>query len=120
MADIVIDRQGAYSLFLAQRVVFIDVRTIEFFEESHIAGARFLPVRMIDRLNTSGWNVDCIYIVYGDSLDFAEQVDGAEKLIALGYTARVLQGNIRDWVKADYPVSSVERSAYCCGRGCCY
>lgn len=77
-------------------IVLLDVRTEDEFNESHIPGAKLLPLDTIDaNAEKVIADKDITYIVYCRSGSRSSQA--AEKLINLGYKNIYDMGGIIDW-----------------------
>ena len=100
-------------------VMIVDIRSIDAFEKGHILHAEHTPWRMIDELNTMGWDKKKLYIVCSCRTSAHDEDLALAALQRSGLHAAVLFGGIDEWQRLNLPLSLIPvRSKFCCGRGC--
>ncbi len=98
-------------------ILIVDIRTVDEFERGNIASSIHLPWRMIDGLNTMGWDRAATYVVVGS--DPAGTARAADALASLGFDAYILEHGMLGWIELGLPVHvRAARGKFCCGRGC--
>ncbi len=113
-----IDANSAYELLQSgTALLIIDIRPVEEYDRGHISHAVNLTWRMIDELNTMGWEREPACLVVGEA---AEDIGRAARaLTLLGFRSVVLSGGMGSWQSLGLPVvQSSARGKFCCGRGC--
>ena len=96
----------AYELY-RNKVIFLDARNPEEFEEGHIAGAINLPYFSIDEHLTNIASIDKSepIVTYCEGADCDMSIRLGNELFAKGYKkVFVFFGGWEEWEKADYPV----------------
>ncbi len=94
---------------------FIDARTQDEFDESHIPYALFLPAKKIrtkaglDELSTIPPGVPIVIYCVGGECDASSNAANAIQRLDLGYTdLRILGRGFSDWVEAGLPVQHAD------------
>lgn len=89
----------------------LDVRTMEEYEEAHIGNATLIPHdELEDRLDEMPTDRNAPVFVYCRTGNRSAQA--ADVLVEAGYTNIIhLDGGIRDWIEAGYPVEAGAPSA---------
>lgn len=116
----IIDPSILYDQMLQEMpITIIDIRSVEAFERGHIRSAIHLPWRMIDELNTMGWDTKILYIVCGNGAAGHDESEAQASLDRLGLQSAVLTGGATAWSALQLPLTErPARSKFCCGRGC--
>ena len=101
----------AKKIFEEGGAVFLDSRSSADYRESHIQGARELPlVSLVQNRDLAGKIIPdktALYIVYCDGEGCDLSVELAKELISLGYfNIRVFGEGYPGWAEARYPVES--------------
>lgn len=114
----------SWDLYEAQKsddsIVVFDVRSLEAFQEMHIAGARSFSHKLITQDNTADLDPAALYVIYCDGVGCNASTAGALKLSQLGFNVRELIGGLSWWRDYSYPTQSLgsteEALAHChCG-----
>lgn len=96
----------------------VDIRSVEEYDRGHISRAINLTWRMIDELNTIGWDKTSICLVVGGVAP-QDTMHAQDALQSLGFNSVVLKDGMESWMSAGLPiVESSSRGKFCCGRGC--
>jgi len=91
-----ISAQKAKTMMDEQKVIVVDVRTLEEFNEGHISGAILIPNESIGSSQPALLpNKDAVILVYCRSGNRSKQA--SDKLVAMGYTKVYDFGGIIDW-----------------------
>ena len=103
--------QEARSLFDGKAAVFVDSRSSTDYRESHVQGARGLPLVSLVQNRRLAEEIlpdkSALYIIYcsGEGCDLS--VELAKELISMGYpNVKVLGEGYPGWFEAGYPVES--------------
>ena len=86
-----------------ERIVVIDARSSETFEEEHIPGAVNLPHRSMSQETTSHLNRKLLYVTYCDGIGCNASTKGALKMARLGFRVKELIGGLDWWKRDGYP-----------------
>lgn len=84
----------------SERVVVLDVRAKNSYDEEHIEGAINLPHREITQETTASYDKDILFVTYCDGIGCNGSTKGALKMASLGFNVKELIGGI-DWWKRD-------------------
>ncbi|MFC1834714.1 rhodanese-like domain-containing protein [Thermodesulfobacteriota bacterium] len=104
-----INEKDARKLFASGEAVFVDARSHEDYDKSHVEGAIFLPPEDVEERYVLVQpllpeDARIILYCYGPECDMAERV--AEFLGQLGYrNMKIMSAGYAAWEKAGYPVS---------------
>ncbi len=91
-----ISAASAKSMMEEKTVIIVDVRTLQEYNEGHIANAILIPNESIGSASPAQLpNKDAIILIYCRSGNRSKQA--AEKLAAMGYTHIYDFGGITDW-----------------------
>lgn len=91
-----ISAEKAKTMMEQETVIIVDVRTLEEYNEGHIAKAILIPNETIGSTQPSQLpDKDALILVYCRSGNRSKQA--AEKLVAMGYTKIYDFGGIIDW-----------------------
>ena len=88
------------ALSKGEKVVAIDARSAEVYENEHIPGAVNIPHRTMTLENTSHLDKSVIYVTYCDGIGCNASTKGALNMVNLGFQVKELIGGI-DWWKRD-------------------
>lgn len=83
-----------------EKMLVIDVRTKEAYENEHIPQAINLHHKAIDETSTENLDKDFLYVTYCDGIGCNASTKGALKMTKLGFRTKELMGGI-DWWKRD-------------------
>jgi rhodanese-related sulfurtransferase len=83
-----------------ERIVIIDTRSIENFEDEHIPGAISFPHRTMNAETVKVLDKDVLYVTYCDGIGCNGSTKGALKLSSLGFRVKELLGGL-DWWRRD-------------------
>jgi rhodanese-related sulfurtransferase len=83
-----------------EKVKIIDARSINAFNNEHIAGAINIPHRTMTPENTSSFDIETLYVIYCDGIGCNASTKGALNMSRLGFKVKELIGGI-DWWKRD-------------------
>ena len=89
-----------------ERIVVIDARSAEAFEEEHIPGAVNLPHRTMSQATTSHLNREILYVTYWDGIGCNASTKGALKMARLGFRVRELTDGLDWWKRDGYPTET--------------
>lgn len=91
-----ISASKAKSMMEDGNVIIVDVRTLEEYNEGHIAGAILIPNESISSVQPSALpDKEAVILIYCRSGNRSKQA--ADKLVAMGYTKVYDFGGIIDW-----------------------
>ncbi len=83
-----------------EKLVVIDTRTADAFEEEHIPGAKSFPHRNMDEKSVMSLDKEALYITYCDGIGCNASTKGAIKMAKFGFKVKELMGGL-DWWKRD-------------------
>jgi len=83
-----------------EKLVVIDARSKESFEDEHIPGALNIHHRVMSQETTAHLNKDMLYVTYCTGVGCNASTKGALKLSKLGFKVKELIGGL-DWWKRD-------------------
>ena len=110
--NLIIPLKQAEKIFTENKAVFIDARSEEDYNRSHIKGALSLPMHEIDDKFmdiSQKLPQDKLIITYCDGKTCSLSHDLAEFLLSAGFNrVKVLVNGLSVWEKADMPLESVE------------
>jgi len=113
--NLIIPLQQAEKIFTENKAVFIDARSEEDYNRSHIKGALSLPMHEIDDKFmdiSQKLPQDKLIITYCDGKTCSLSHDLAEFLLSAGFNrVKVLINGLSVWKKADMPLESVDTEA---------
>jgi rhodanese-related sulfurtransferase len=108
--NILIPFEEAKDKFLTGSAVFLDARPSEHYQESHIQGARNLPVAEFDQLADKvfmEFSEDTLFVAYCDGGDCALSSELALKLKRIGFeNVRILYDGWNVWKSDRLPIQS--------------
>ena len=82
------------------KIVVIDARSREAYEEEHIPGAVSLPHREMTEESTTRLSKNHLHVTYCDGIGCNASTKGALKMSKLGFSVKELVGGL-DWWKRD-------------------
>ena len=91
-----------------ERIVVIDARSSETFNEEHIPGAVNLPHRSMSQETTSHLNRKLLYVTYCDGIGCNASTKGALKMARLGFRVKELIGGLDWWKRDGYPTATCD------------
>lgn len=83
-----------------EKVIPIDTRSMEAFENEHIPGAINIPHRTMTPESTAHLDRDILYITYCTGIGCNASTKGALNMVKLGFRVKELTGGL-DWWKHD-------------------
>jgi rhodanese-related sulfurtransferase len=86
-----------------KKVVAIDARSVESFENEHIPGAINIPHRTMTVESTVHLDKSILYVTYCDGIGCNASTKGALNLVKLGFQVKELMGGIDWWKRDGYP-----------------
>lgn len=92
-----------------ERIVVIDARSSEAFEEEHIPGAVSLPHRTMCQETTTHMDREVLYVTYCDGIGCNASTKGALKMAQLGFRVKELIGGLDWWKRDGYPTETSDR-----------
>ena len=88
------------ALSKGEKVVAIDARSAEVYENEHIPGAVNIPHRTMTIENTAHLDKSVLYVTYCDGIGCNASTKGSLNMVNLGFQVKELIGGI-DWWKRD-------------------
>jgi rhodanese-related sulfurtransferase len=107
----------AVALANGEKIVVIDSRSNEAFENEHIPGAISLPHRTMSEETTSRLDKDFLYVTYCDGIGCNASTKGALNLVNLDFKVKELIGGI-DWWKRDGYQTEGSKATKCVAGVC--
>lgn len=92
------------------KVVVIDTRSKEAFDQEHIPEAINIPHRTMDVQSTAKLNKDILYITYCDGIGCNASTKGALNLTKLGFCVKELMGGLDWWKRDGYQTEGINSS----------
>ena len=83
-----------------EKIVVVDARSNESFENEHILNAINIPHRTMTPENTAHLDKNLLYVTYCDGIGCNASTKGALNMVKLGFKVKELIGGI-DWWKRD-------------------
>ena len=83
-----------------EKVIALDARSIESFDNEHIPGAINIPHRTMTQESTAHLDKDVLYITYCTGIGCNASTKGALNMVKLGFCVKELIGGL-DWWKRD-------------------
>ena len=83
-----------------EKVIVIDARSVEAYENEHIPVAINIPHRTMSPENTAHLDQLALYVTYCDGIGCNASTKGALNLVKLGFRVKELIGGL-DWWKRD-------------------
>jgi rhodanese-related sulfurtransferase len=88
------------ALDLGERIIVIDARSLQSFQEEHLPNAINFPHRTMNEESTRHLDRSALYIVYCDGIGCNASTKGSLALARLGFRVKELIGGL-DWWKRD-------------------
>lgn len=82
------------------KVIVLDTRSPEAYDNEHIPGAKSCPHRTMNIETTADFDTSYTYVTYCDGIGCNASTKGALQMAQLGFTVKELLGGI-DWWKRD-------------------
>ena len=95
------DLQDAMSR--GEKIIPIDARSAEAYDNEHIPGAVNIPHRTISAESTSHLDKEVLYVTYCSGIGCNASTKGALKMLKLGFKVKELTGGLDWWKKDGYP-----------------
>jgi len=86
-----------------EKVVAIDARSSEAYENEHIPGAVNIPHRTMTIEKTVHLDKTTLYVTYCDGIGCNASTKGALNMVKLGFRVKELLGGIDWWKRDGYP-----------------
>lgn len=83
-----------------EKIVAVDTRSVESYENEHIPGAINIPHRTMTETSTSHLDKDVLYVTYCNGIGCNGSTKGALNMATLGFKVKELVGGL-DWWKRD-------------------
>ena len=83
-----------------EKVIALDARSVESFDNEHIPGAINIPHRTMTQESTAHLDKDVLYITYCTGIGCNASTKGALNMVKLGFRVKELIGGL-DWWKRD-------------------
>lgn len=90
------------ALSMGEPITVVDARTLQTFNEEHIASAISLPHRTITVETTRDLDRNRLHVVYCDGIGCNASTKGALQLARLGFRVKELIGGIEWWKREGY------------------
>jgi rhodanese-related sulfurtransferase len=101
-----------------EKVVVIDARSAEAYQNEHIPGAINIPHRTMIKESTAHLDKSVLYVTYCDGIGCNASTKGALNLLKLGFRVKELMGGIDWWKRDGYPTegtNSTQGNVIACG-----
>ncbi len=99
------------ALEAGEKVVVIDARSPEAYDEEHIPGAINIPHRQMNPETTGHLDGDALIVTYCDGIGCNASTKGALNMTRLGFRVKELMGGLDWWKRDGHPTESAARSA---------
>lgn len=96
------------SLENGEKVIPVDARSREAYDEEHIPGSINLPHRQMSKETTSDLDADALYVTYCDGIGCNASSKGALNMARLGFQVKELIGGLDWWKRDGHPTEGVE------------
>lgn len=83
-----------------EKIVVVDARSAQSFQEEHIPGAVNIPHRTMSEESTRHLDRSALYVIYCDGIGCNASTKGALNMARLGFRVKELMGGL-DWWKRD-------------------
>lgn len=95
------------ALTKGEKVIVVDARSKESYQDEHIPGAINLHHRLISPESTSQLNKDLLYVVYCSGIGCNASTKGSLNLTKLGFNVKELIGGLEWWKRDGYETEGV-------------
>ncbi len=92
----------------AEKMIIIDVRNKEAFEEEHIPRAINIPFETVSPEKISQFDKQYLYIIYGENGDFNDSSKMTFRMLRMEFKVRELIGGIKSWKCSEYKTTGTE------------
>ena len=94
-----------------EKIIVVDARSTQSYEEEHIPGAVSIPHRTMTKESTGNLDRTALYVVYCDGIGCNASTKGALNLTRLGFRVKELMGGLEWWKRDGYATegSAVQR-----------
>ncbi|HID03340.1 MAG TPA: rhodanese-like domain-containing protein [Desulfobacterales bacterium] len=99
------------------KVIVIDTRNAEAYEDEHIPGAQHLPHGAMSSETTSHFDKSFTYVTYCDGIGCNASTKGALNMTRLGFIVKELLGGIEWWRRDGYATEG-KKAATGIGTSC--
>jgi len=90
------------------KIIVIDARSAETYENEHIPGAVNMPHRTMTLENTIHLDKTVLYVTYCDGIGCNASTKGALNMVKLGFRVKELLGGIDWWKRDGYPTEGTK------------
>lgn len=102
------------ALQAGERLLLIDARAPEAYQQETIPGALSVPHRSMDEASTARLPKDAVLVSFCDGIGCNASTKGALKLASLGFNVRELQGGLDWWIRDGYATTARAGAAVSC------
>lgn len=85
-----------------EKIIVVDARSTQSYEEEHIPGAVSIPHRTMTHESTGNLDRTALYVVYCDGIGCNASTKGALNLMRLGFRVKELIGGLVWWKRDGY------------------
>jgi rhodanese-related sulfurtransferase len=104
-----VDSWDLHQLQLNQeKVIIIDARSKEAYDQSHIPSAISFPHRTMDENSTKTLDKSYLYVTYCDGIGCNASTKGALNMARLGFQVKELIGGLDWWIRDGYETEGAE------------
>jgi rhodanese-related sulfurtransferase len=96
------------ALSKGEKVVVIDARSAEAYNNEHIPGAINIPHRTMTIESTSHLDKSILYVSYCDGIGCNASTKGALNMFKLGFQVKELMGGLDWWKRDGYPTEGTK------------
>jgi rhodanese-related sulfurtransferase len=98
-----------------EKVIVIDARANEAYNNEHIPSAINIPHRTMDKHTTKSLDKEYLYVCYCDGIGCNASTKGALNMTKLGFKTKELLGGLDWWKRDGYATSISEKKNISCG-----
>lgn len=91
------------ALSRGEKIMAIDARSAEAYDNEHIPGAVNIPHRTMSAETTAHLDKEVLYVTYCSGIGCNASTKGALKMLNLGFKVKELTGGLDWWKKDGYP-----------------
>jgi rhodanese-related sulfurtransferase len=85
------------------KIVVIDARSSEAYQNEHIPGSINIPHRIMNESSTSRLDKEVLVVTYCDGIGCNASTKGALNMVSLGFDVKELIGGLDWWKRDGYP-----------------
>lgn len=98
-----------------EKVIVIDARANEAYNNEHIPSAINIPHRTMDKDTTKSLDKEYLYVCYCDGIGCNASTKGALNMTKLGFKTKELLGGLNWWKRDGHATSISEKKNISCG-----